>query len=362
VTIRDNEPDTRRRHGFYAGAWWRFSSYTLKNGNIRPTPKAKLECFDPWQVKLSFAPPDEPLYQSLLFLGRSLRFTISDELDAKSTDRVLSWCSECGLLGILPHYTTHVSLAPRWRRLGDVLMPAKTVYYRQGGSWAAAIEPIGMADRPYRSRNEGGLFVHDRNGGDWLEAKAMMWDSTSDVQGLIVEPLDHAWGDFFPDVPAKAKGTFSYPMPTGQEFWHMYSEPMDRFLAGITTLSDALEAAKWMERAEPTPYGISRSRLLNEIVSPVSPMVACSDGSYRIRWSSPSQLASLAMMAILDLAEAGATVFACPVCSTHFVSRAYQVVYCSDRCRRTAQKRAQRERLKLRNARKGTSHEKARTK
>src|SRR5437868_5639888 len=31
------------------GAWWRFSEYEIADGWIRPTARAKLERYDPWQ-------------------------------------------------------------------------------------------------------------------------------------------------------------------------------------------------------------------------------------------------------------------------------------------------------------------------
>ena len=198
----------------------RCSSYTLKNGNIRPTPKAKLECFDPWQVKLAVLPhpTSRSIRASFFWEGHcASRFRMNsmpraltgffpgaanadcwessslyDPCLAGTSLAASRGCADAGEDGVLP--------ARRFQQLSRSEWPIGPTVHGIG-------RPLGT--RPQRGRR--------------LEAKAMMWDSTSDVQGLIVEPLDHAWGDFFPDVPAKAKGTFSYPMPTGQEFWHMYS-------------------------------------------------------------------------------------------------------------------------------------------
>jgi hypothetical protein len=52
-------------------------------------------------------------------------------------------------------------------------------------------------------------------------------------------------------------------------------------------------------------------------------------------------------MALLDLTERR-RVLTCRTCGRVFVSAAYQALYCSERCRSTAQKRAYRARIRRR--------------
>ena len=140
-------------------SWWRFSSYELKDGYIRPAPGAKLELYDPWKPYRdswehdpdSATPFPEkrlqgPPYLSLLALADEV--TIAPDrsgLDKKSADRLLKWCSEFGLLGILPQRVQMVALAPRWlpvkpwgaavghkleRPKDGILYPTQFIYHR----------------------------------------------------------------------------------------------------------------------------------------------------------------------------------------------------------------------------------------
>ena len=120
------------------GGWWRWTRYEIRDGYIRPAPGSRLESYDPRDIWLSTRPPakssnqrrsGEPPYQSLLRLLGELEYRrpgdapldfkpaqvdlllapLTDESEAK----LLEWCAQYGLLGILLHRTVQITLAPR---------------------------------------------------------------------------------------------------------------------------------------------------------------------------------------------------------------------------------------------------------
>ena len=124
-----------------SGAWWRFSRYELRDGRIGPSPGARLEEFDPWAAfrrARSASKREDPPYRSLLVLAQELKLSPSGQvrigaiplppdgqmsgfavepaltLTPESETKLLAWCSEYGLLGVLPHRSQMVALAPRW--------------------------------------------------------------------------------------------------------------------------------------------------------------------------------------------------------------------------------------------------------
>lgn len=351
----DNAP--YKRVPFLGGTWWRFSSYRLDRACIRPAIGAKLVQYDPWRFLGQKPSP----YTSLLQMHKSLRFSFTGELDSRSSANLLSWCSEYGLLGILPHVTVSASLALRWKRLGDVLIPLKSVYRRQGSSWTTDQDRITMDRQPYNVKALNKLYSNrkvieqERRGRAVIHG--LQYDHSS--PSYKIEPLKEAWGRFFPDVTVSEQDTFEYPIPTSDEFWKSYAEPLHDFLSVVQYLEQGLEAINSLTKPAGSSYEDRQSRILNLLVEPVSPAITHTNQRFQIRWDSPSLLGALAIMAILDLTEPGAKILACPVCGIPFASKSYQAMYCSHRCRQTAQKRAQR--LRRRHGKKRGSDEETRS-
>lgn len=87
--------------------WWRFDEYEVVDGtHIAPAEGAELERYDPveehrqlWEGR---SQDDEPAYVKLA------------RVDPYSIDAILNWCSQFGLLGILPHRTLEIHFWPRW--------------------------------------------------------------------------------------------------------------------------------------------------------------------------------------------------------------------------------------------------------
>jgi hypothetical protein len=127
-----------RQTQLWSGSWWRFSRYELRGNSIVPAENASIECYDPWDTYLSSRRQGTPApYQQLLGLTamRGVVFdqsssewaveeryrdrgeTAWDDFLTPSTEReILSWCSQFGLLGILPHKASRIELPRRFLR------------------------------------------------------------------------------------------------------------------------------------------------------------------------------------------------------------------------------------------------------
>ena len=377
----------------YEFLWWRFSSYELKDGYIRPATGAKLELYDPWKPYReswehdpdSATPFPEkrlqgPPYLSLLALADEVSIAPDrSSLDKKGADRLLKWCSEFGLLGILPQRVHRVALAPRWlpkrawgaavghkpeRPKDGTLYPSQFIYYRNNavllhleGIKVQGWNPVLWTGLKQGKKGKRIGQIYDGKTGEQpgILIQDMFFNEAADfprvviLESLFQESLQQTWSRFFPSIPKKQVETYLYPPPLSPPFWEIYSESVSDFLMGIYALSDAL---RWLNKSPipsdplkstPDPVGF---RLLNNLVSSSSiVLVTDRDGSYRQEWRAASLLGCFAMMALQDLTQQR-KVLACERCNRLFVTEAYQARYCSDRCRHTAQKRRYRQKLK----------------
>ena len=341
------------------GTWWRFDRYEVRDGLIRPALKARLEQYDPWQdyrkARLGRKERRAP-YQLLLDVLERLAFVpgTGDRRFALTKDSealLLKWCSAHGLLGVLPHRTQMVVLSPRWeprvlriRSDRKELVPTLRRYFRTSTGWSRVHE-----QRSSRRRIDPGqqkdLVAEEQLPKLWPPPSALLqnmqtgqWDQ---------EPLSKSWWRFFPDVLEGEKETFGYPLPLSDEFWRLYAEPIDDFVAAALILREALwllrRTKSHQQEAESQEdafrAGVSRLNLLS---APVRlGLKVEDDGSLRQVWTAPSLWASFAMMALQDL-SGRRRVLMCRACGRLFVSGAHQALYCSDRCRYRFEKQVQR--------------------
>ena len=136
----------------------------------------------------------------------------------------------------------------------------------------------------------------------------------------------------------------------------MYAEPATTILSmGVFLLDtlqklnpDYLRGERFIDFALRTAEA---DRRLYSLLTGVQPAVGemTPDLRYRRAWRTKSLLASLAMMAYLDITD-DKRILVCDEDLRPFVSGAYQARYCSERCRRRAIKRAYRQRLRERAA------------
>src|SRR4051812_9704500 len=96
--------------------WWRFSQYELRDGYIRPAPGAALGTFDPWahyHAARDGRGTGQPPYVSLLNLLDTLPSSPAVSMTAACEAKLLAWCNEYGLLGVLLQRTHMVTIASK---------------------------------------------------------------------------------------------------------------------------------------------------------------------------------------------------------------------------------------------------------
>lgn len=370
------------------GTWWRFSRYQLKDGYIRPVKGAKLEEYDPWQAyreSWEFDPAMDTLprwanrrkqdspYQSLLNLINTLSFKVGTGtnrflLTTEGEKSLLEWCAQNGLLGILPQRVQMVTLAPRWTNGDELYPPPPTNVYRtiiryirdnterSTRGWAIGMDISNptpdlslwgqLVSEEYQPSTgmRPGVLLHSaelyyphgiekaKQSAQPIMASSMAGEISTSA--WKEEPLSLTWARFFPDVPKEERETYMYPAPLTEHFWEIYAEHIEDFVTGALTLYEGV-----VNRFEEE---------INSLIAPVSMVIRESpEDTFSQEWVSPSLLASFAVMAAQDLTQ-HRRLQNCENCNKLFVTESYQARYCSDRCRRTSQKRRYRQRLKER--------------
>ncbi len=375
------------------GWWWRFSEYRVVGGRIEPAPGARLSQYDPWadyRASRSRGGNGEPPYQSLLSLLRRIDYRASGRgfvLKPESEAQIARWCSRHGLIGVLPQTIQRIDLPAVARAsipesgvtVRDALRITISAHGRDPAGWSTSKIPDteipekthpGLITRFIQS----GLLKKDHSGQErepgfvsysgvipYDELKALVgvfasrwWQRPGAVQ--VAGPrlsLDELAKSYFPGVPGEERESFDYPQPLTPGFWHLYSETVKDFLHRAGWLQAALEHIGSVDLADATwsegevgdfPIGLD---ILNFLTGSANRVLGVRHVSLELVWLFPSLLASYAMMIAEDLTQNNA-LHACSVCDTPFLSKAYQVKYCSDTCRFRAQKRRQRKAEKAR--------------
>lgn len=351
----------------FSGRWWRFDGYEIRHWHIYPAPGAALETYDPWKEQPDGFNP----YESLQELVRLWDFDDDDVAKAA----VVKWCNRYGLLGLITHHFISANLAPRWLPLhmlgkqpkdrAPPLAPEQKTFLQTPTGWVQIRRqppPLmwaeggkGLRDlrkdrrRAYSDDRSlrGKVVDADRIPTGWPSPGAITATGQSEPFRRI-DPNRTVWADFFPDVPAEDVGTYNYPPPYTEAFWHQYGEPLHLFINAARDLSENLATLARLGNAK---------RLTNEernqrdwAMRDVSAICAgvlvltATDTAYSHQWAGRSLLATLGLMAVQELSAN--RLRRCKVCGRLFSSEAYQVEYCSKRCRQRQQKRAYRKRLK----------------
>lgn len=352
------------------GMWWRFTSYELDEGRIVPSAGAELEPYDPWEAYrvVRQGPSEDKLpYQSLVSLVERTRFKValqrnSVQLTPESEQGLLDWCTRYGLLGVLLHRASAVTLAARWEPVrGDyvrdgvtrvAIEPVLHRYFPIATGWqvTSTSQPSRVIEPTDSIRAQDLVSEADRPTG-WPVPHAIIRNVSENT--FEEEPLSKTWARFFPSVPESDKDDFNYPGPLSERFWRLYAEPVHDFLDAARSLRSALRALGQMKPYEEASDEERREIVggrdtLHSLTRSVSPTIALlEDGSIRQEWIAPSLLASLGMMALQDLSE-DRRIRSCTACGSIFLTSAYQAQYCSPRCRNRAQKQRHRERVRAR--------------
>ena len=300
----------------YGDLWWRFNRYEIRDGFIVPSSNARLEKYKPWE---SYAPVQgkgsvvRP-YGSLIELAKHFEGRVVRNLTTEEESLILNWCNANGLLGLLLHQA-EVVLQPSeepgfWHH-----------YYKTPRGWTREeLFRFHRDDPPAR-----GMLVRRLGTFNWHR-----------------EPLSTTWELFFPDVLEADRESHLYPLPTSREFWQSYAEPVGVFLDAAIKLSRTITDLSRIRLTARTSDIDKRlwahaDAVLQSLTYSTTPVLypSRSRSGYSFGWACHSLLATLAMMASLDLAQA--RVLSCRRCGQVFVSQAKQARYCSVRCRNTEQ-------------------------
>ena len=372
--------------------WWRFSRYELRDGYLRPAPKARLEAYDPWAgyQAARLKGKTEPPYRALLALLDRLSVAGGQPaLNPMGRDALLEWCADYGLLGLLPHRAQMMILAPRWVPAGYADRQLKVTGVEEPRFESAKVPPPEMFDHYDTDTEdieppsvlEAASSVYVRSGNRWHSTLAT-WrsaptsDTNSDQAGqpvpvqllpsvlsqvvlsgigdtLIADvPIAEGVGPFFPDVPPDQRADYHYPLPLTDAFWREYAEPVEDFLAAALAFRDAAEGVSTIKhggqgvRLTPKIKAKVSAALqtLHTLTAPVRPVLELGPkGAFRQAWAPGSLLASFALMLQQD-ADDGWRVVRCEACGEVFTTHDTRVQFCSERCRWRLVKRAQRRR------------------
>jgi hypothetical protein len=335
--------DTQRE--IFKPNWWRFTDYEIHAGCIRPASGAKLESYNPGnayeqnQTRKDIAPPYQALIDLLheIELGPPDRISLA-ALTSKHQEAILQWCCAHGLLGVLPHVAQSAFLAPRFAPSDEYFQTCRPIqrrFERCNGAWTVSPDYLPDHGLPFELA---GQLVDDKTRRLFHEPGVNIEDLRSGQPRW--ELFGSTWARFFPDVPKTESETYNYPLLLGKPFWQQYGEPLAKFLEAARLLRAALTDQQ---------KGHARGRqTLNRLVSPIRISFGKSRShGLEQRWVSPSLLATYAMMAGLDLKSTW-RLHECKRkdCRKIFVSRAYQVSFCSRTCQFTFHKRKWRERQK----------------
>lgn len=353
------------------GTWWHFDRYEIRGGALRPAPGATLQSYDPWaryaQARSGWGNSGgKAPYELFLDLVWSLRLRPTSkkgeppQLEPESEQALLAWCAEHGLLGLLPHEAEVAHLAPRWGPLdefelaGIPLVVTRLMYQWGVSGWQAGFDAWWQTQTQTQTqtlekahKQEGELVPRDLLPDLWGPPSVLR--RAIDDASWATLPIEHAWGPFFPDVPDKNRRDHFYPPPLSDVFWEDYGEPVSAFLQTAMLFAETLQnldaeigngepAIEVMRRR-----GLADRALFSFLAGCMPALTHAADGARSRAFHAKSLLATLAMMAYLDLTS-GKRVLLCDEDGRPFVSGAYQARYCSDRCRNRALKRAYRER------------------
>jgi hypothetical protein len=323
--------------------WWKFDRYEISNGVIRPAATAKLSSWDPWSRfnnVLGHYRTVRTLWGELAELDRNLsQDPVASGTPSKENEKkILAWCNECGLLGLLPIRALSIELPPQYIS-SDIMVPPlqgiagvrralRTRYLPIAGHWLSQIKPtLEPSTKPTARSARPGMSIF----WDWNELE------------VRVEETAHAIRSYYPEqIPVDR-----LPCPFSGEFWPLYQEPVQEWAKAVASFVESMElvsdhAKELREKGklenENAARALWRLKMLaaREIASfSFGPRLLEEDAS------SASLLSALARMFLLDI-QAGRRLFHCNSCQRIFVTNELKSKYCQVSCRFVEQGRRQR--------------------
>ena len=330
-------------------SWWRFERYVPVNGVIRPAPGARGERYDPWdafQAARRGRPVGESSrrrvelpYQQLISLAREYSEAPKKRTAGRprqTEKRLLEWCAENGLLGLLHHQLIAAKVPARADEKKAI---SGMVMERTTSGWSSRLIPAKGRRRGRTSRDLSGML---------RDGTLLRWFPTGELRW---EPFAGEWSHYFPPesplhMPEASRSGCedpdddaleeTPPLPNQEAFWRDYGEPLPNVIEAGLCLADAVELVRPGRKDGDTDSGWIRKRgamALAELAASVTPIIGGErDVGDGLRWSAPSLLANLALMAMSDIAG-GARIISCKRCGAPAITRSHRGLYCSERCR-----------------------------
>jgi hypothetical protein len=366
------------------GNWFRWSRYDLFNGVVVPAEGAKLIEYDPWHAfrvnEGKYRTVEQP-YTTLLELNRNLirlestnvrpsrlhaRYFFGDAVRGpqNAADRlILDWCNLHGLLGLVPVLSNSIRLRAE-AEVGtheQSRVMRHRHHFRIGGIWHSHLVTVNPAAATSEATEEA-----DRGLADQVPGAALTWFNWP-THIYEEKPLEHI-RDFFLPTPFgmyfPEEDHFAPPCPNSGEFWARYGEPVEGFTRWcrlFATSVDCLSQAEGGHKSDEDVRAIEQSFwALSGLAHSVAPAFRLIQGGGRVDEArvSAGLLASYALMFLWDRME-GRRAIRCQNCDSRFISNDSRALYCSRRCRNTAQSKRSRSKKKIR--KQGVSHGETRT-
>ncbi|MEP6539891.1 MAG: hypothetical protein ABJF23_31475 [Bryobacteraceae bacterium] len=354
--------------------WWRFERYEIVDGNIRPCLDAKFEEYDPWskhEISRGKQGHRNAPYQGLIeicskvavenflildeeLLGPEFRLTETDE------KKILGWCSENGLLGVLTQRLEMINFQQRWesfdltrnrrkitRERYKILSPTFTWYTRVGDKWTEQRRGDMNRMEPFLADQEKQVLDPTATGHVLLRDHVRRWRNPK----WQWEELPGSLAAFFPSVSDDERSTYRYPLPLSEAFWREYQEPVREFLLAARVLNDACvflqRSIKDRKVDSANPDFLTGAGAFRHLLAPVSTGIGVgSNSEFTEEMSAPSLLSMCSKMAQLDILNSSKYMSKCDSCQLVFTSLSPRAKFCSAKCRTRTQKRIDRAKQK----------------
>lgn len=160
------------------------------------------------------------------------------------------------------------------------------------------------------------------------------------------DDLGGEWSLFFSEEERATATRWPFPSFADAAFWRLYGEPVAWLVDAASLLADAVDTIAQIRAADAprSPEGLDAAhQQINGLAAPAAPALRATASGSEMRWTTPSLLSSYAIMTAIDLAG-GADVRRCDMCGSPFITATGWAQYCSTTCRRTHNRRVNRQR------------------
>ena len=230
-TLHSGAANQTEDYGEFDSFWWKFSDYVLQDGTICPAPNAVLTRYDPWSDFNIKGARDQSRFHQRPYLQ------LIQLAEAPDGEAALAWCRKFGLLGLFFAEAREITLYPRWKKG----LPALRRFIRTSSGWICETWSDGTRSDvhllPADQKPEGALVPKTY----WSERFGEPGALLQKIRGELnhVRPGEYM-GTFFPTVAESERETYPYPDPLSPEFWRLYSEPVETFLANAHAFANTV--------------------------------------------------------------------------------------------------------------------------